>query len=356
MNLPGVTVNTLWGEIAAQLAVAAGDPKLYDYVKEADKKGISPGSVALKDLFDACGPCLILMDELVAYAKRIYGIYGLPSGSFDNFISFIQEITEAASASKNSMVVASIPESAIEVSEGEGGQKALETIEHTFGRKESIWKPVAANEGFEVVRRRLFLDCKNPEERNQVCAAFSQMYQDNQSDFPIDSREVEYRNRMISCYPIHPEIFDRLYEEWATMERFQRTRGVLRLMAAVIHELWMANDASAMIMPGSIPLGKPVIRDELIRYLPAQDTWISVVDSEIHGKNSEPYRIDEGTSRFGNKMAARRMSRTIMLGSAPSNRAQNIRGIEASCIRLGVIQPGENIADFNDVDAQSRWL
>ena len=222
-NLPGVTVNTLWGEIAAQLAISSGDPSLYDYVKEADKKGVSPGSNALRELFDACGPCLVLMDELVAYAKKIYGIDGLPSGSFDNFISFIQEITEAASASKNSMVVASIPESVIEVGEGEGGQKALEAIEHTFGRKESIWKPVAANEGFEVVRRRLFLDCKKPEERDQVCASFSQMYQDNQGDFPIDAREVEYRNRMISCYPIHPEIFDRLYEEWATMERFQRT-------------------------------------------------------------------------------------------------------------------------------------
>ena len=70
---------------------------------------------------------------------------------------------------------------------------------------------------------------------------------------------------MISCYPIHPEIFDRLYEEWATMERFQRTRGVLRLMAAVIHELWMANDASAMIMPGSLPLDIPVVKEELIR-------------------------------------------------------------------------------------------
>ena len=194
------------------------------------------------------------MDELVAYAKKIYGIEGLPSGSFDNFISFIQEITEAASASKNSMVVASIPESAVEIG-GDAGQKALEAIEHTFGRKESIWKPVAANEGFEVVRRRLFLDCKKPEERDQVCAAFSQMYQDNQGDFPVDSKEVDYRDRMISCYPIHPEIFDRLYIEWATLEHFQRTRGVLRLMAAVIHELWMANDASAMIMPGSFPEG-----------------------------------------------------------------------------------------------------
>ena len=344
-NLPGVTINTVWGEMAAQLALSAGKPELYDYVKEADKKGVSPGSLALKNLFDACGPCLILMDELVAYAKKIYGIEGLPAGSFDNFISFIQEITEAASASKNSMVVASIPESAVEIG-GDAGQKALEAIEHTFGRKESIWKPVAANEGFEVVRRRLFLDCKNLEERDRVCAAFSQMYQDNQGDFPIDSKEVEYRNRMISCYPIHPEIFDRLYIEWATLEHFQRTRGVLRLMAAVIHELWMANDASAMIMPGSIPLDIPNVKDELVRYLP--ETWNAIIDAEVDGKNSVPYSLDKNTPRYGQKMAARRVARTIMLGSAPTVRAQNIRGIEASRIRLGVIQPGENIADFND--------
>ena len=346
MNLPGVTVNTLWGEIAAQLAISAGDPKLYDYVKDADKKGVSPGSNALRELFDACGPCLVLMDELVAYAKKIYGIDGLPSGSFDNFISFIQEITEAASASKNSMVVASIPESVIEVGEGEGGQKALEAIEHTFGRKESIWKPVAANEGFEVVRRRLFLDCKNPDERDRVCAAFSRMYQDNQRDFPIDAREVEYRNRMVSCYPIHPEIFDRLYEEWATMERFQRTRGVLRLMAAVIHELWMANDASAMIMPGSLPLDVPVVKEELVRYLP--ETWNAIIDSEVDGKNAMPMLLEKNNPHFARNMAARRIARTIMLGSAPTVRAQNIRGVEVSRIRLGTILPGENIPTFND--------
>ncbi len=344
-NLPGVTINTFWGEMAAQLAISAGKPELYDFVKEADKKGVAPGNRELKELFDACSPCLILMDELAAYGKKIYGIEGLPAGSFDNFISFIQEITEAASASKNSIVVASIPESSIEIG-GEAGQKVLEAIEHTFGRKESIWKPVAANEGFEVVRRRLFLDCKKPEERNRICAAFSQMYQENGRDFPVDAKEVEYRDRMVSCYPIHPEIFDRLYIEWATMEHFQRTRGVLRLMAAVIHELWMANDASAMIMPGSIPLDIPMVKEELVRYVP--DTWNAIIDAEVDGKSSVPYQLDENTSRYGQKMAARRVSRTIMLGSAPTVREQNIRGIEASRIRLGVVQPGENIADFND--------
>ena len=133
---------------------------------------------------------------------------------------------------------------------------------------------------------------------------------------------------------------------WATLEHFQRTRGVLRLMAAVIHELWMANDASAMIMPGSFPLDIPTVKDELVRYLP--ETWNAIIDSEVDGKNAIPYTLDKSTIRYGQKMAARRVSRTIMLGSAPTVRAQNIRGIEASRIRLGVVQPGENIADFND--------
>ena len=344
-NFPGITINTLWGEMAAQLAESAGNASLYDYVKEADKKGVSPGSEALKNLFDAAAPCLVLMDELVAYAKKLYGVSGLPAGSFDNFITFVQEITEAARASKNSLVVASIPESNIEIG-GEAGQSALESIEHTFGRMESIWKPVAANEGFEVVRRRLFLDCKNPEGRDSVCTRFSQMYIENSSDFPTESREVEYRDRMISCYPIHPEIFDRLYEDWATLERFQRTRGVLRLMAAVIHELWMGNDASAMIMPGSISLDVPNVRDELTRHLP--EGWNAIVDREVDGKKSIPYQKDQSTPRYGRKLAARRVARTIMLGSAPTDRAQSVRGIESSRIRLGVVQPGESIADFND--------
>lgn len=344
-NLPKYTVSTIWGEMAYQLVTSANRPDLYAIIADADRKGVSPGSENLKKLLNECGPCLILMDELVAYAKKIYGVDGLPAGSYDNFITFIQEITEAARASENSIVVASIPESDIEIG-GDAGKTALETIEHTFGRMESVWKPVAANEGFEVVRRRLFLDCKDDVARKDVCNAFSTLYQENSADFPIDAKEVDYRERMIACYPIHPEVFDRLYEDWATLERFQRTRGVLRLMAAVIHELWMANDASAMIMPGSIPLDMPNVRDELVRHLP--DTWNSIIDREVDGKESIPYQKDKANIRYGQKLAARRVARTIMLGSAPTVRDQAVRGLESSRIRLGVVQPGENISDFND--------
>lgn len=344
-NLPGVTIHTLWGEIAAQLALSAQNPKLYDLIKEADKKGISPGSEALKKLFDACGSCLVLMDELVAYARRIYGVDKLLAGSFDNFITFIQEITEAARASKSSLVVASIPESNIEIG-GEAGQRALAAIEHTFGRMESIWTPVNANEGFEVVRRRLFLNCRSEAAREMVCAHFSRMYYDNPTDFPLESRELAYKKRLLSCYPIHPELFDRLYEDWATLEHFQRTRGVLRLMAAVIHELWMNNDAGLLIMPGSLPLDTPDVRNELTRYLP--DGWSSVLDKEVDGDVSIPFKQDSTVERYYKSLASRRVARSVMLGSAPTVRQQKVRGIEASRIRLGVVQPGEQIPVFND--------
>lgn len=345
-HMQGISINTIWGEMAAQLTFSAGNLALYDIVKEADKKGVSPGSTALKALFDACGPCLVLMDELVAYGKKLQGKDNLPAGTLDNFITFIQEVTEAARASKNSLVVASIPESAIEIG-GQAGQDVLAAIEHTFGRMEAVWKPVAASEGFEVVQRRLFLHCKNPAAREAVCERFSQMYLENPGAFPIEARSPDYKTRMLKCFPIHPEIFDRLYEDWGTLERFQRTRGVLRLMAAVIHELWMEGDANPMILPGSLPLAKSSVRDELLRYLP--ETWNSIADHEIDGSNSLPYAQDKENPLFGKYSASRKVTRTIMLGSAPAS-GENHRqlGIELPRIQLGSIIPGDAVPQFKD--------
>lgn len=343
----GLKANTLWGMIGVQLAESAGDLGLYEYIREADIAGTSPGSTALKELFDSCGSCLVLIDELVAYARKLYGYMGLPGGTFDNFVTFVQELTEAAKMSRSSLVVASIPQSEIELG-GEGGERAQRTVEQHFGRLESIWKPVTANEGFEIVRRRLFRECRNDWARELVAERFYGMYRDNRTDFPFETQELEYKERIISCYPIHPEVFDRLYGDWATLEKFQRTRGVLRLMAEVIHELWTSNDNSALIMPGSIRLDVPMIREKLTQALPSGDAWSAIIDNEIDGHNSVPYRLDNVTPRFGSKHAARRVARTVMLGSAPTSRAQAVRGLEKSRVMLGVVQPDENIADFSD--------
>ena len=337
----GITVRTLWGDIAAQLGGKEG----YAIVRAADEKSVAPGANDLVTVFNHFGPAVILIDELIAYARNFYGVSGLPAGSFDSNMTFVQSLTEAVKRSGQSQLVATIPESDIEIG-GEGGQAALERVEHTFGRLEDIWRPVGAREGFEIVRRRLFSPVKDKAIRDEVCREFMQLYGENPSDFPAECREATYLNRIRQAYPIHPELFDRLYDDWSTLERFQRTRGVLRLMSAVIHRLWDSDDRSGLILPGSIPLDAPRVREELLRYLP--EGWNAVVDNDVDGVSATPRTIDGENPRFGAIAASRRVARAIFMGSAPHVHQQTVRGIEDVRIRLGVAQPGESVAVFND--------
>lgn len=337
----GIKTNTMWGLMAAQL----GGKAAYELVRVADEKGVSPGAETLVELFDNFGPCIILIDELVAYMRNIYGVDGLLAGSFDSNITFIHSLTEAVKRSKSSLLVASIPESNIEIG-GTAGKAVLERIDHIFNRLKELWEPVKPLESFEIVRRRLFMHITDEEARDQTCRAFSKLYAESNSDFPAECKERKYFEQMKAAYPIHPEVFDRLYDDWAAIEGFQRTRGVLRLMAFVIHELWTRGDKSLMIMPGTLPLDSPKVRDELVSYL--SDEWHAVMDKDVDGERSEPRRIDQDNPRFGSLMAARRVSRTIFMGSAPSVDSQKVRGVEDVRIRLGVVQPGEQISVFND--------
>ncbi|MFQ5436965.1 MAG: ATP-binding protein, partial [Anaerolineae bacterium] len=338
---PDTTIHTLWGELAYQLGGQEG----YAIVAQADQKGVSPNSNTLTELLDKFGPCLIIIDEFIAYARNIYKVDDLPSGSFDSVMTFLQALTEAVRRSPDSMLLISLPESNIEVG-GEAGQAALNVLAHIVGRIESVWKPVTASESFEIVRRRLFGSDIDYAARDAVLQAFSNMYRNSAGEFPSGVAERDYFERMQSAYPIHPELFDRLYQDWSTLERFQRTRGVLRLMAAVIHQLWTRNDASLLIMPGTIPLAASPIRNELLRYLP--DTWTAVFDKDVDGNESLPFQIDGDVPTLGRYTAARRVARTVFLGSAPSVAGQRVRGLEEVRVRLGCAQPGEATAVFGD--------
>ena len=337
----GITTRTLWGNIAAQL----GEQDGYAIIKTADKKSVAPGADDLTTLLNEFGPAIILIDELVAYTRNIYGVDGLPAGSFDANLTFVQSLTEAVKNAERSQLVASIPESDIEIG-GEAGQEALARIQHTIGRLEGIWRPVDADEGFEIVRRRLFSPVRDQTAHDVVCRAFTQLYDENPSDFPVECRDALYLDRLRRAYPIHPELFDRLYEDWSPLENFQKTRGVLRFMAAVIHHLWINEDRAPLILPGSIPLDSPPVREELLRYL--SESWNAVVDKDVDGNRSEPRAIDEANTRFGEISAARRVARTIFMGSAPHGSEQAVRGLEEMRIRLGVVQPDEHVSVFND--------
>ena len=164
--------------------------------------------------------------------------------------------------------MASLPASQIEVG-GEGGQEALDRLEQSFSRVQSTWLPATPEESYEIVRRRLFNDIagENAMHRDNAVKQFAKMYREDTDNFPQDCDKDAYQRKLEISYPIHPELFDQLYETWGSIDKFQRTRGILRLMAQVVHELWIGNDPSIMIMPGSMPLSSDTVYPELTRYL-----------------------------------------------------------------------------------------
>jgi predicted AAA+ superfamily ATPase len=339
----GIETNTLWGELGWQLLGKDG----YKLVAEADRKGVSPGAGVLRELFAKAAPCLILIDEWIAFLRQLYGVSDLPAGSFDANMTFAQALTEAAKASPKAMVVASLPASDIEKG-GAAGDEALVRIKNTFGRLESPWTPASVEEGFEIVRRRLFQPITEKENfaaRDAVARKFSEMYGGHAQEFPSACREGDYRRRIEKAYPIHPELFDRLFEDWSSLDKFQRTRGVLRLMAAAIHTLWQRNDSSLLIMPGNMPIDEPAVQFELMRYL--DDPWRVVIESDIDGPNAVPLRMDQENPALMRYSASRRVARTIFVGSAPKLEAAN-KGIDDTRIKLGCAQPGETAATFGD--------
>jgi uncharacterized protein len=345
----GVIVRTMWGEMAWQLGHAAGGKgkEAFQLVAESDAKGTSPGSKILVELFRKYGPVVILIDEWVAYARQVVGKRDLPSGDFEAQTSFAQALTEAAKAAEKTLVVASIPASKIEIG-GENGELALDTLKNVFTRVGKPWRPASADEGFEIVRRRLFEPVEGKEAetaREAVVRAFAKMYKDGAEDFPQGCSERAYEHELTNAYPIHPELFRRLYDDWSTLDKFQRTRGVLRLLAKVVHRLWESQDGSLMILPSSVPMFDGAVRSELTRYLP--DVWEPIISQDVDGEHSLPLELDRSSPNLGKISACRRVARTLYMGTAPGADHKN-PGIDDRRVRLGCAQPGEPIATFGD--------
>ena len=336
-----ICASTLWGEMAFQLFGAEG----YELVAASDRDGTAPGKDVLVELLTKTAPCVVLIDELQKFFSDLTPGKSLNAGTYEANLKFVQALTEAFKLVPNAILLASLPESEAEVGDT-FGQSTLVALEKHFGRVESVWKPVGAEEAFEIVRRRLFESAGDRAQIEGISRQFCNHYQENAQQFPLETQSNEYFERMCGSYPIHPEVFDRLYEDWSTLDKFQRTRGVLQYMAVVIHRLWNDNNQDALIMPGSIPLDDTLVRNKSIHYLP--QGWEPIIEREVDGPRSEPHRIDGDDTRFGSVQAAHRTMRTIFLGSAPGTN-NVVKGVQVERVLLGSAQPEQAVGIFEDV-------
>ncbi len=346
----GTSVNTLWGELAWQL----GGQEAYDLIADADRAGTNPGA-SLRELLTLYSPAVILIDEWVAYARQLYGREDVAGGTFDTQFTFAQTLTEAAATTPGIQVVISIPagngsgEEDVENNEevgGDNGREALRRLKRIVGRNAEHWRPADATESFEIVRRRIFRarDAETIGRINAIADRISTYYAKYAADLPPDASSRPYRERIARSYPIHPEFFDRLYEDWSTLDRFQRTRGVLRLMSTIVERLWAAGGAEALIMPGYLPIDDDAVSTELTGYL--EDKWKAVVDADVSGASSSAFEIDAAHSHLGQRHTTQRLARSIFLAATPRLHTAH-KGVEKPRIFLGTALPGDVPGNFH---------
>ncbi len=310
---------TPWGEIANQLGS-------YGVVKEHDQKRRAPGKELFGSLLTKSLPVLILMDELAEYVVKAKDFA-------DQIFAFCQEITEIVKSLDRCCLVCTLPSSA---PYGEEGERVLSQLQRISGRIETIYTPVEGEEIYEVIRKRLFEDLGSIETHKLIVDEYFNLYQRLGEDIPSEVKEIRYREKIKRAYPFHPELIDILFERWGTIPTFQRTRGVLRLMAEIISDLYKKEHPAPLIQPSHINFGNPSIRREFIKHI--GNEFEGIVASDIDGEGAKSPRIDRemGTEYLQYKVATGLASSAFFYSFSGAEK----KGITLPRLRLAFLREG----------------
>lgn len=327
----GLSIYTLWGELAYQL----GGPSGYVMVQSADQNRTPPGKEVLHQLLDAFGPALILMDELLVYQVKAAAITVGDSTLQAQTFAFLQELTEVVGGQTNSALVTTFPESYIEYYDSKDAPEVFARLEKIFGRVQAVRMPVQGEEIYEVLRRRLFSQI-NSQGAKEVVAAYQQIYAEHKDELPSEVRSGDYSRKMLRAFPFHPELVKVLYERWGTIPGFQKTRGVLRLLARVVESSYLSPAARPLIGLGDANLQGADLRATVTSVLP-EGNWEAVLASDIVPDNGKAYLLDkEQGGEYARHQLGQSVSTAIFFYSH-SGGAE--RGVSRPQLHLSLLYP-----------------
>jgi len=348
----GITVYTLWGELAYQLGGISG----YEKIKENDVKRIAPAAGLLKPLFAKSAPCLLLIDELADYCVKASGVSVGESTLMNQTITFVQTLTEVISSVPRCILITTLPASANEVAASNIGQEILSALQRRIVRVGTDIRPVEDEEIFEVVRRRLFEEIRDSNVIEQILARYKNTYHNRRTDLPDYAARIEYINKMRKSYPFHPELIDMFRLRWGQDPRFQRTRGVLRLLASIVKDLWMRRGSltgtQALIHTSDLHLiNLPTVTGTITNLMGSQ--WETVMHADVYGTGSNAFKIDNAdpNGNLGKYSLTQGVATTLLMASLGN--LQN-KGLTINELKLCVLKPDS--FNHNDVNGAMSKL
>ena len=334
-QVEGITIRTIWGEIAYQL----GGINAYNLIKENDQQLSAPKGL-FKKVLDQCKPALILIDELADYCVSASAITVGKSSLADQTISFMQEFTEAISGTENCVAIITLPASVQEVANSPEAASILSSLQSRVSRVGADTQPVAEDEIYEVIRRRLFEDIGDKTYIEKVANEYIALYEQHWTELPTNAAKAEYKKKIIQSYPFHPELVDIFKIKWASNNNFQRTRGVLRLLAAIVSDLWKRQQSltgsNILIHSGNV-------------YLPNLDTitsqlkklngngYESVISADIAGASSNAFKIDSNKTEYGQYYLTQSIATVILVNSFGSEGSN--KGLSVPELKLHLLAP-----------------
>lgn len=276
---------TPWGEIAYQL----GGEQSFALVAEHEKEFIEPKGDVIRAFLPKDRPCLILMDEIINYVSTYR-----QKGYGNALYNFMQALSETARGQDNVVLVVSIPASELDyTAEDEQDEQRFEKLLDRLGKGVMM---SAEAETSEIIRRRLFEWGGLPHDAHVTAGEYSDWIIEHRQQipdwFPIDTG----REAFIGTYPFHPSVFSVFERKWQALPRFQRTRGILRLLALWVSKAYQdgykGDHRDPLIGLGTAPLDDPLFRTALFEQLGEQRLEGAVTTDICGKKDSHAVRLD----------------------------------------------------------------
>jgi len=296
---------------------------------EVMRGSVSPGKDKIIKVLSENSPVLILMDEVLTYVTKASGVKVGDSNLGAQTLAFIQELTGAVATIGNALLVLALPTSVLEHYD-ESAERAFQQLQKITGRVEKIYAPVEDDEVGGVIRARLF---SNVDER-EAKAIVDEFIDYAKREGLLSEEEVPiYREKFLRCYPFKPEVVDTLYMRWGSFPSFQRSRGVLRLLSLVIHDLLDKN--IPFIRLGDFNLSNDEIRRELVKHIGSE--WDSIIAQDITSRDSGAKKVDDSLGSSYRPYNLGTVVSTAIFMLSFSGRGE--RGASIKEIKLSVAHP-----------------
>lgn len=335
-----VTTYTLWGELAYQLGGKAG----YSLARESDQNKSAPGTGLFNNIIGS-KPTLIMVDEIARHLRTAIAAStaNKQSNVAEQTVAFLMSLMEYVSSQKNVVLVLTMASDADAFQkESEQLRAALAESLKVSARQERVLTPAGENEISAIVVHRLFKSVDH-EAAQEVIDRYGAYYQElADQEAPLHERAFrgDYLKEFNTAYPFHPEVIRVLNLKVATIPNFQRTRGALRLLAAVVRYLWQSKPAHTwLIHPYHIALEQERIIEDLTSRLD-RPRYRQVCEADIaspqKGIPSHAAEIDRSYLESGKPPYARRVATTIFLHSLTQGGAT---GVELPELMLCTVTP-----------------